>query len=778
KNIAVIGPLGDSGKVMLGSWTAAGNWEQCVTLLKGIKNKAGQNVEVLYEKGCNTNDTDQSGFDAALKLARKADFVILALGENGWMSGEAASRTSIDLPGVQNDLAAAIVKTGKPVAVALFNGRPLTITKLNSLPVAILETWFGGTEAGNGIADVLFGDMNPAGKITMTFPENEGQIPIYYNAKNTGRPYNPKEPESRFVSRYLDCSNDPLFPFGYGLSYTSFTYSNLTAFVDSSNINITVEVANSGDRDGEEVVQLYVRDKVGSVTRPLKELKGFRKLLIPKGETKKVEFHLTTEDLAFYHPDLKKYWEPGEFVVSVGTNSSETISKSVFIPDTKDSQEVEFKSNGKVDFPLTPEDEKMLDSIQHKTLLFFLNEHHPEKGIVKDRTAPWAPASIASTGFGIPSFAIGAERKWITREQAAEITLKILTFFINSVQSTDTNVTGYKGFYYHFLRMNSGTREWNCELSSIDTGILMMGIIFARNYYNLDNEIENQIRMLAAILLGRIEWNFLEMPASGKFAHTISMGWSPEGGIHDYGWSGYNEGLFLYVLAAGSGMENVERSYQAWLSSYKWQTPYKGLSHVAFPPLFGHQFSQAFIDYRGIADKYMQEKKIDYFENSRRATYVQRQYAMDNPKNWRGYDSLCWGITASDGPTEKYNFDDKAFKGYAGRGTSGPDYNYFDDGTIAPYGSLSSLPFAPEIVLPTIKSINKKYGKNLWGKYGYFDSFNPTANWFNNDFIGIDEGPMLIMIENFRTGLVWNYVMKDPIIQKGLNKLGYKYLSQ
>ncbi|MEI7725209.1 MAG: glucoamylase family protein [Bacteroidota bacterium] len=440
------------------------------------------------------------------------------------------------------------------------------------------------------------------------------------------------------------------------------------------------------------------------------------------------------------------------------------------------SQPLVFKSNGKVNYPLSSQEKAMFDSIQYKTFLFFLHEHHPQKGIVKDRTAPWAPASIASTGFGLPAFAVGAERKWITREQAAEITLHILQFFINSVQGTDTNVTGYKGFYYHFLRMNSGTREWKCELSSIDTGILLMGIIFARNYYNLDNDVENQIRLLAARILERVDWNFMRMPNSGKFANTISMGWTPDKGLHDYGWSGYNEGLFLYVLAAGSGMEHAEQSYQSWLKSYKWNTPYKGLSHVAFPPLFGHQFSQAFIDYRGIADAYMKDKGIDYFENSRRATYVQRQYAKDNPKGWIGYDSLCWGVTACDGPTEKYNFGDKKFLGYAGRGTSGPDYNYFDDGTIAPYASLSSLPFAPEIVLPTIKSINKKYGNKLWGKYGYYDAFNPTAKWFNDDFIGIDEGPMLIMIENFRTGLVWNYVMKDPIIQNGLNKLGYTYL--
>jgi len=443
----------------------------------------------------------------------------------------------------------------------------------------------------------------------------------------------------------------------------------------------------------------------------------------------------------------------------------------------KQPQQIVFKSNGKVVYSLTADEEALLDSIQHKTFLFFLNEHHPEWGIVKDRTAKWAPASIASTGFGLPSLAIGAERNWISREQAAQITLDMLNFFFRSVQSADTNTTGYQGFYYHFLRMNSGTREWNCELSSVDTGLLMMGFIFARSYYASDNEVENQIRYLATMLLKRIDWNFMNMPDSGKYANTISMGWTPEKGLHDMGWGGYNEALFLYVLAAGSGMKDAERRYRSWTKSYKWYTPYPGLSHVAFPPLFGHQFSQAFIDFRGIADDYMKEKEIDYFENSRRATYVQRQYAIDNPLHWIGYDSLCWGITASDGPTEKYNFEDKKFLGYAGRGTSGPEYNYFDDGTIAPYASLSSLPFAPEIVLPTIKSINEKYGKKLWGKYGYYDAFNPTAGWFNDDFIGIAQGPMLLMIENFRTGLVWDYMMKDPVIQRGLNKLGYAYLN-
>ncbi|MDD2550606.1 MAG: glucoamylase family protein [Bacteroidales bacterium] len=439
-------------------------------------------------------------------------------------------------------------------------------------------------------------------------------------------------------------------------------------------------------------------------------------------------------------------------------------------------KQLAFESNGRVEYPLTVQEEAMLDSIQQITFLFFLNEHHPEWVIIKDRAADWAPSSIAASGFGIPSFAVGVERNWITRKQAADITLRMLNFYKNSEQSADTAAAGYKGFYYHFHRMNSGTREWDCELSSVDTGLLMMGIIFARNYYNSDDEVEKEIRETATFLLNRIDWDFMEMPNEGKFARTISMGWYPETGLHNMGWEGYNEALFLYILAAGSDMKNAERSYDAWLKTYKWHTPYERLSHAAFPPLFGHQFSQSFIDFRGIADSYMREKGIDYFENSRRATYVQQQYAIDNPHGWDGYSSLCWGVTASDGPTEEYNFNDKQFLGYAGRGTSGPNYNYFDDGTIAPYASLSSLPFAPEIVLPTIKSIIDINGHKIWGKYGFYDAFNQTANWVNDDFVGIAQGPMLIMIENFRTGLVWDYVMKDPIIQKGLNRLGYEHL--
>lgn len=438
----------------------------------------------------------------------------------------------------------------------------------------------------------------------------------------------------------------------------------------------------------------------------------------------------------------------------------------------------QYISKGKVSYKLSKADESMLDSIERTTFLYFQNEADATKGFVKDRAASWAPCSIAATGFGLPTYAIAAERKWISREEAITQTLKILRFFAESDQSTDTITTGYKGFYYHFLNLKTGKREWHCELSTVDTGLLMMGIIFARNYFNEDNADEQEIRTLAAKLLGRLDWNFFYLPDNAKHPHTISMAWTPENGILNWGWHGYDEALFLYILAAGTGMDNIETSYKAWQSSFQWKTPYNGLSHVTFPPLFGHQFSECFIDFRGLADPYMKEKGIDYFENSRRATLVQEKYAIQNPKNWVGYDSLTWGITASDGPGDKYNFDDKKFEGYAGRGTSGPDETIAEDGTLAAYASLSSLPFTPALSLATIKNINAKYGTKLWGKYGYYDSFNPTAKWVDNDFLGIDEGPMLLMIENFRSGMVWKYVMKDPIIQTGLNKLHFGYINK
>ncbi|MCX6281354.1 MAG: beta-glucosidase BglX [Bacteroidetes bacterium] len=328
KIIAVIGPLADSKIDMLGSWSSAGKWEQAVSLIEGVRNRFGSQARIIYEKGCNISDSQVSGIEAAVKAARESDFVILALGESRDMSGEAASRTNIDLPGEQYTLAEAIIKAGKPTTVVLFNGRPLAISRLEQIAPAILETWFGGTQAGNGIADILSGDVNPSGKITMSFPRNAGQIPVYYNAKNTGRPFSNDRPDEKYVSRYLDCPNTPLYPFGFGLSYTRFTYSGIKTIVEGDRITITANVTNSGEKDGQEIVQLYIQDKVGTITRPLKELKGFKKLLIKKGETVNVSFSLSRDDLSFYHPDLKKYWEPGEFNAYIGGNSAEVISAS------------------------------------------------------------------------------------------------------------------------------------------------------------------------------------------------------------------------------------------------------------------------------------------------------------------------------------------------------------------------------------------------------------------------------------------------------------------
>lgn len=329
KSIAVIGPLADSKEDMLGSWSAAGRAENCVTLLDGIKNKVKGSVNVLSAKGCSVKDKNKDEIGLAVSIARKSDIVILALGESRDMTGEAASRSDISLPGIQLELARAIIATGKPVAVVLFNGRPLAIPELDSIAPAILESWFGGTEAGNGIADVLFGDVNPSGKLTMTFPRNVGQIPVFYNCKNTGRPINPENPFEKYKSNYLDVPNSPLYPFGYGLSYSTFSYSgikiNKNEFQKNDQIMATAEIKNTGNRDGEEIVQLYIRDIVGNVTRPVKELKGYKKVFVKTGETITVTFKLSTSELSYYHEDMSYIFDAGDFELFIGPNSSEGL---------------------------------------------------------------------------------------------------------------------------------------------------------------------------------------------------------------------------------------------------------------------------------------------------------------------------------------------------------------------------------------------------------------------------------------------------------------------
>jgi beta-glucosidase len=347
--IALIGPLADNRENMPGTWSVAGDFSKSVSLLDGLKNAVGNNAKVLYAKG--TNIVSDPKLDArisifgkptkwdkrsqkemiaeAIAIARKSDVVVAAVGESAEMSGESSSRSDINLPENQKELLEALLATGKPVVMVLFTGRPLTISWEKPNIPAILNVWFAGTEAGNAIADVLLGKVNPSGKLTATFPQNVGQIPIYYNHKNTGRPLADGKWFQKFRSNYLDVSNEPLFPFGFGLSYTKFDYKNLklsnTSLKKDDKLTVSVEVTNSGNYDGAEVVQLYLRDLVGSVTRPVKELKGFQKIFLKKGESRTVEFILTEKDLRFYNGNLQLVSEPGDFKVFVGTSSADTL---------------------------------------------------------------------------------------------------------------------------------------------------------------------------------------------------------------------------------------------------------------------------------------------------------------------------------------------------------------------------------------------------------------------------------------------------------------------
>jgi beta-glucosidase len=348
--IALIGPLADNHAEMLGTWAVSGDKTKSVSVQEGLKNVAGSGVQILFAKGANITDdtafakrispfdkpteidarTPEALIQEAIDVTEKADVVVAVVGEAAEMSGESSSRTSLDLPGSQRKLIEALLKTGKPLVVVLMNGRPLTIPWLDEQAPAIVEAWFAGTEAGNAIADVLFGDYNPSGKLTTSFPRNVGQIPIYYNHKNTGRPYEGGNP--KFKSDYLDVDNSPLYPFGYGLSYTTFTYDTIQLSQNTlrpgQSITASVLVKNTGNMAGEETVQLYIRDLVGSVTRPVKELKSFQKINLNAGEMKKVQFTITENDLKFYNSDLKYVSEPGDFKLFIGTNSRDANETS------------------------------------------------------------------------------------------------------------------------------------------------------------------------------------------------------------------------------------------------------------------------------------------------------------------------------------------------------------------------------------------------------------------------------------------------------------------
>lgn len=333
QTVAVIGPMADNKRDLIGSWSAAGDWSKSITLLEGLS-KEMPNVNFIHAKGADIAGDSKSGFLEAILAARQADVVILALGEAYWMSGEAASKVDIGLPGVQQELAKAVHAVGKPTVAVLMNGRPMTINWLDENVDAILETWFLGTTAGDAIADVLSGSYNPSGKLPVTFPKHVGQIPIHYDMRNTGRPF---EADDKYTSKYLDIPNEPLYVFGYGKSYTTFDYGPVSLSSNeirkSDTLNVSITVRNTGKYQGEEVVQLYIRDKVASVAPPLSKLKGFQKISLEPGESQKVVFRLTNEDLAFYRDDMSYGSEPGEFMVFVGGNSRDTQSSEFVLTD-------------------------------------------------------------------------------------------------------------------------------------------------------------------------------------------------------------------------------------------------------------------------------------------------------------------------------------------------------------------------------------------------------------------------------------------------------------
>ena len=351
--IAIVGPLANTKENMAGTWSVATVQNKSIALLEGLNTVVGDKVKIVYAKGSNLtydaeleqratmfgkelnrdNRSDAVLLNEALEIASKADVIVAALGESAEFSGESSSRTNIEIPQVQQDLLKALLKTGKPVVMVLFTGRPLVLKEESKTVPAILNVWFPGSEAGLAISDVLFGDVNPSGKLTATFPRSIGQIPLFYNHKNTGRPLQNKEGKfEKFTSNYIDERNEPVYPFGFGLSYTNFTYDNLRLSSDkmteNDTIKVTVDVTNTGDFDGKEVVQLYIRDVIGTVTRPVKELKGFQKVALNKGETKSVTFSITIEDLKFYNYDLDHVSEPGEFEIFIGTNSDDTLKTS------------------------------------------------------------------------------------------------------------------------------------------------------------------------------------------------------------------------------------------------------------------------------------------------------------------------------------------------------------------------------------------------------------------------------------------------------------------
>jgi hypothetical protein len=426
--------------------------------------------------------------------------------------------------------------------------------------------------------------------------------------------------------------------------------------------------------------------------------------------------------------------------------------------------------------------------IEERTFRGFWDNVNRSNGLVPDRWPSPSFSSIAAVGFALPAYAIGVERGWCSRADARDLTLTTLRFLWNAPQGPDrTGTIGYKGFFYHFLEMQSGQRHRRTELSSVDSGILFMGALFAGQYYDRADAAEREIRELADKLYGRADWNYFR--SDGRAA--ISMGWHPEDGLIERSWTGYNEGMLVNILALGSPTYPAAPGlWDQWTAPYPQCWRGSGPTRrLAFAPMFGHQYSHIFIDFRGIRDAAMREAGFDYFENSRRETYAQRAYAIANPMRWRGYSDKIWGITACDGPgfaQLPYLGEKRTFFGYAARGPiDEPDGR--DDGTIAPTAALGSLPFAPEIVIPCADALRRWPG--LFDRYGFKDSFNPSFTytsarngtgtidprfgWVAKDYIGIDQGAILLQATNYRNEFVWRTMRRSPAIRRGLTRAGF-----
>jgi len=415
--------------------------------------------------------------------------------------------------------------------------------------------------------------------------------------------------------------------------------------------------------------------------------------------------------------------------------------------------------------------DKDLHTLERRTFRYFWSETNPRNGLLPDNTLGNVPASIAGVGMALSVYPVAVERRFTSRRAALERVLATLRFFHQSEQSPGPDATGFRGFYYHFLDMRTGRRAWNCELSTIDTAILVAGALTSAAYFSGASAPEREVRALAKALYERVDWRWAQNGGA-----AVTHGWRPERGFLPYRWQGYNEALLLYVLGLGSETHPLPKtSYAAWTQTYVWKRLY-GHEFLYGGPLFMHQLSHVWIDFREIQDDFMRRRGIDYFENSRRATYVQQQYAIRNPKGFAGYDEYDWGITASNGPgpaVRRIGGITRRFLGYRARGVPyGPD-----DGTLAAWAVAASLPFAPEIVLPTLAhdieaspGITNEHGLVCSANATYPDSRRKRAGWLSAAHFALDQGPVILMIENYRSGLVWRLMRSCAPIVRGLRR--------